>query len=84
MTRVCGATGERDRAGQRRCWCNGTFCGRGGAKFSTQFRRAFHTTLTARSRVELEDLIAQADLFDQDTVRAQWLQRINRSVALPV
>lgn len=79
MTRVCGADVERDRRGQPRCWCNGLFCGKGGARASTQFRRALHTTKTASTREQFLDLIAQVDLFQADEARATWLQRLEKS-----
>lgn len=81
MFRVCGAEAERKPSEQMRCWCQGLFCGKGGHKLSIQFRRAFRTTIVARSRSEFEDLVRQADLYDGDAMRDQWRQRIDRSVS---
>ncbi len=77
MLRVCGATVARDALSARRCWCGGLFCGRGGGKLSIAFRRAFHTSQTAASRAEFNDLIAQADLFAGDVERERWRARLD-------
>lgn len=78
MLRVCGADGEQTRFAQRQCWCGGLFCGRGGARLSTAFRRAFRKHTTADSREQFLDLCRQADLFDGDRQRAEWLARFDK------
>jgi hypothetical protein len=76
VLRVCGATQERDALSRSRCWCRGLFCGRGGAKLSTQFRREMGKAATASSAEAFEDLVAQADLFDGDGLAAKWRARL--------
>jgi hypothetical protein len=51
------------------------FCGKGGARLSTQFRRAFHKSSPAATFGQFEDLVAQPDLFDGDTERDRWLAK---------
>lgn len=77
MLRVCGAPIEASRAAQRACWCGGLFCGPGGARLSTRFRRVFHPPVTANTRQGFEDLIGQADLFDGDRLRDEWRARVD-------
>lgn len=80
MLRVCGADGEQSKFQQSQCWCKGVFCGRGGAKLTTAFKRAFRKSATASSREQFLDLCGQADLFDGDTQRAAWLARFQGTV----
>lgn len=80
MLRVCGATEEAKPLDQRRCSCGGVFCGKGGARLSQQFRRAFRTNKTAASKAQYLELVAQADLFDGDRERQVWIDRLARVV----
>lgn len=77
MLRICGATVERDSLSRARCWCGGLFCGPGGARESTKFRRAMHVSKIANSRVEFQDLLHQIDLFDGTQAAEAWLERLN-------
>lgn len=76
MLRLCGADGERDALSRSRCWCRGYFCGRGGAKATTEFRRDFHKNGVARSHEQFEDLITQVDLFDGQAKADKWRGRL--------
>lgn len=76
MVRLCGADGEKDALSRSVCWCRGYFCGRGGAKKTTEFRRDFHKTGVARTRAQFEDLIAQVDLFDAEAKAEKWRARL--------
>jgi hypothetical protein len=77
MLRVCGATEERSSWQAARCWCSGLFCGRGGFKFSREFRKDFRTKLPALSRLNFEDLVRQQTLFDGDALRTKWIARLD-------
>jgi len=77
MDRMCGASIERDKLSQSRCWCRGLFCGRGGAKMTRQIRQHFHISGHATSRDDLEALMAQADLFDGLARRELWRIRLD-------
>lgn len=78
MLRVCGAEMERDALSRSQCWCRGLFCGRGGFRLSTEFRKTFRTKVPARSRAELEDLMLQCDLFDGAQAREQWATKVDQ------
>lgn len=79
MDRVCGASVERDRLSQSRCWCRGLFCGRGGARLSREFRRDFHVTGHAASLKDLSTLMGQLDLIDGDAKCTKWVERMRRT-----
>jgi hypothetical protein len=81
MLRVCGADGEQKPFAQRQCWCRGLFCGKGGARLSIQFRRDVRKSVTAASRAQFEELVAQMDLFDPALPAAPWLERVARATA---
>lgn len=76
MLRVCGATKARSTHDQRKCWCRGQFCGLGGGRLSDRFFADFHTRKTARTLGEFMDLVQQPDLFDGDTKRKWWEERL--------
>jgi hypothetical protein len=76
MLRVCGATMQAKPSEQMRCWCRGVFCGKGGARLSSRFFAAFHTHKTAKSAEQYRDLVGQADLFDGDATRLEWLGKV--------
>lgn len=82
MLRVCGAEKQASPIARRQCWCRGVFCGPGGGVLTKRFRAAFHTTKTANSVEQYLDLVAQADLFDADQVRSEWIAKLGpRDVA---
>lgn len=83
MLRICGASGERDALSRSRCWCRGLFCGPGGARRSTEFRRDFgKRVVVALSRVAFERLTRQLDLYDGDARAAKWWQRVDSHLRL--
>jgi len=73
--------GERDALSRSRCWCGGVFCGRGGAKKTSEFYRDTHKRAIARSVIEFEELLAQLDLFGNADVRLKWIARIGPAKA---
>lgn len=75
MIRVCGASEERDPLSAAGCWCRGLFCGKGGAKRSTEFRRDARSHVLANTYAEFLELLVQQDLFDAGAVRAKWEER---------
>jgi hypothetical protein len=77
MDRVCGASVERDRLSQSRCWCRGLFCGKGGARMTAELRRDFKVTGHAASRAQFEDFLAQPDLFDATAKGEKWRSRLD-------
>jgi hypothetical protein len=77
MDRVCGASVERDSLSQKRCWCRGLFCGRGGARMSSELRRDFKVSGHAASREQFHNFLGARDLFDPDQKREKWLTRLD-------
>lgn len=78
MIRVCGAPKQRTPAEQRKCWCLGLFCGRGGSVLSKRFRAESRKSITVSSRRQYADLVQQADLFEGDALREKWLELLER------
>lgn len=83
MDRVCGASVERDALSQKRCWCLGLFCGRGGARMSAELRRDFKVSGHAASREQFDDFTTQPDLFDGEAKREKWAARVDGRVLDP-
>jgi hypothetical protein len=75
VIRVCGASEQRDALSAAGCWCRGLFCGKGGAKRSTEFRRDVRSQVQAKTYAEFLELLVQQDLFDAGAVRAKWEER---------
>jgi hypothetical protein len=80
MTRVCGAEREAPRAAQLACWCRGMFCGKGGAKLSTQFRRELRNRATAASRAQFRELTQQLDLYAGPATSELWEGRLDAHI----
>jgi hypothetical protein len=83
VDRVCGASIERDRLSQSRCWCRGLFCGRGGARLSAELRRDFKVKGHAASRAQFDDFTRQPDMFDGEAKREKWQTRLDSRFAAP-